>query len=104
VNNWTCSHYRKHRFSKYKFPIRLTTPTHTLWIGGPSPKFRHALVLTWGELPEDVYALMEARGLWWNLHAHGGFTRRESFHRSMRDLPAYVQSTHWGRSKGLGLQ
>jgi hypothetical protein len=28
------------------------------------------LVLAWGELPEDVYTLMQARGLSWELHAH----------------------------------
>jgi hypothetical protein len=28
------------------------------------------LVLAWGKLPEDAYALMRARGLSWQLHAH----------------------------------
>jgi hypothetical protein len=27
-------------------------------------------VLVWGELPEDVYALMHARGLEWDLQMH----------------------------------
>jgi hypothetical protein len=28
------------------------------------------LVLAWGDLPEDVYALLRARGLSWHLHKY----------------------------------
>ena len=34
------------------------------------PEDEAVLVLAWGELPEDVYALMQARGLSWHLKAH----------------------------------
>jgi hypothetical protein len=35
-------------------------------------------VLAWGELPEDAYALLRARGLFWHLGRHRGSVREES--------------------------
>lgn len=34
------------------------------------PADEAVLVLSWGKLPEDVYALLRARGLSWGLHGH----------------------------------
>lgn len=41
------------------------------------PADEAVLVLAWGELPANVYELLEERYLSWNLKAHRGFTREE---------------------------